>query len=620
MTPGLLRHTGAPRRAWVRAAGFLALAGGILVGSVGVTALSASAAPAATTPTAPVDAEAAPLMMIPQPNQLPPEAEAPFTGSWAPEPGTRILVADASFATEASRLAEELAELGIVTTAPEIFLLPEGGPTATADEISASDIVLEQGERGPSIFATADRLTLSGANATEIFRATRPFLQQLAATGTIPAGHFVFELPADQIRSVHIDIARKHYPIESLEALLFQLSWYGFNELELHFSENEGFAIESTTHPEIASADAHSQAEISELIALANSLHIRVVPSLDMPGHLDHALDTYPELRLRDPSGGAVFGALDITNPDALAFAQDLIGEYTALFSQPDFAEPVPWHLGGDEFVDFSDQYEVATLTAAAQAEFGAGSTAYDALTAFVNDIAATVREAGFQPRVFSDGMLRATEVQLDPDIQVAYWTQRPPGAVPASEFAAQGYTLVNLNDEYLYFVLGERVEYYYPTGEAILAEWDDTVYPSVNGTAEVIEDSAGGMLAVWSDIPDALSADAVVAAVRAPVAAMAVKFAMPESTMPFSYLETILAASGSPAAIRASDPGALAVLGAETTTPPSESSGTDDSAGGASALESLLASKWLWWLGGAIGLTTAAIVTTVAVRGKRER
>ncbi|KAB1644897.1 family 20 glycosylhydrolase [Gulosibacter chungangensis] len=600
-------------RGLLRLAALFALAGGVLLSNV-ILPASPTGAAAAPTP-GPVEAEAAPLMMVPQPSQLPPADETPFTGSWTPESGTRILVGDASFATEASRLAEELAALGILLAEPEIFLLPEGG--AAAAEVLAGDIVLEQGSNGPAILATPEGLTISGADSQEIFRATRPFLQQLVATESVPAGHFVFDLPAEQIRSVHIDIARKHYPIASLEALLFQLSWYGFNELELHFSENEGFAIESTTHPDIASEDAHSQAGISELIDLANSLHIRVAPSLDMPGHLDHALDTYPELRLRDPSGGEVFGALDITNPDALAFAQDLIGEYTELFSQPEFNAPVAWHLGGDEFVNFDSDYEVAALTASAQAEYGANATAYDALTAFVNDIAATVRDAGFQPRVFSDGMLRSDEVPLDPQIEVTYWTQRPPGAVPASEFAAAGYRLVNVNDEYLYFVLGERVGYDYPTGEAILAEWNDTVYPSVAGAPEIIEASTGGMLAIWSDIPDALDADSVVAAVRTPMAAMAVKFASPETTMPFSYLETMLDASDEPPAVRASDPGELDTLAGESTMPPTEPSGTDDPGGGVPMFESLLANQWLWWLGGAL-VGIAAIVATAAVRRRR--
>lgn len=539
------------------------------------------------------------LSMLPPPEVT----DSPGSGTWQHDSSTRILVTNEALATEAARLAEELVALGMLESVPSIALTPDA-----LTGISPTDIVLSTGASAPTLEVTSEGLRVSGTDAIEVFRATRPLLQQLVATGELPAAQFVFNLPSEQIRAVHIDIARKHYPIASLEALLYEMSWYGMNELELHFSENEGFAIASTTHPEIASPNAHSQSEIVDLVELANSLHVRVTPSLDMPGHLDYALETHPEWRLRDPSGGEVFGALDITEPDALSFADDLIREYSELFAQPQSSQPLAWHLGGDEFVDFGDDYEVAALTALAQEEFGADATAYDALTAFVNDIAATVRSAGFQPRVFSDGMLRAQLVDLDPEIEVAYWTQRPPDAVPASEFAAQGYSLVNLNDEYLYFVLGERVDYYYPTGEAILASWNATVYPSVGGVPEIIPESKGGMLAIWSDIPAALSPEEVVDAVRALIAAMAVKLAVPGSVMSFADLTAAIDASGRPARVVAHDPGALPSLAAETTSPPVDSSGSDGPTGGVSGA---LASPWLWWAGGVltlVALTVAAV------------
>ncbi|SJM59199.1 family 20 glycosylhydrolase [Gulosibacter sp. 10] len=498
---------------------------------------SAAAAPAAS-------AELVDPIMVPPPAEFQPNGS-----SWSPSEGTRILVTDESLAGEGARLAEELVALGLLDHAPEVaFIDPGEAETLAADlREGHEDLILTTADAPGIRVATADvtSVVVAGADAAEVFRVTRPLLQQLQAAGMLPGGSYRFELPAGQIRSLHIDIARKHYSLESLEALIRQLSWFGFTELELHFSENEGFAIESTSHPDIVSPDAHSQEEIRGLVELANSLHIRVVPSLDMPGHLDHALDAYPELRLRDASGGEVFGALDVTRPEGVEFAHELIAEYAELFAQPGFEEPVPWNLGADEFVDFGDAGQVAALAEAARAEFGPDATAYDALTGFVNDTAAVIRDEGFAPRVWSDGMLRAEQATLDEEVEIAYWTQRPPGAVPATEFAERGYRLLNVNDEYLYFVLGERVEYYYPTGDAILADWHEGVYPSVDGAPELVEDSAGGMLAVWSDIPDAMGDAEVVDAVRGPIAAMAVKFADPDSAMTFADLETALAGIG---------------------------------------------------------------------------
>lgn len=569
--------------------------------AVGAPGLSASAAETGTP--SPTPTQAATPQMIP-----PPTSVKPRDGVWQPGASTRILVTDEALATEGARLADEFAELGLVETAPDIALLADPS-LATPD-----DVVLTLGDGTTLSTASAsDPLTATGPDAEGIFRVTRPLLQQLAATGSLPGGTYEFTFPKGQIRAAHLDIARKHYPLETLKAFVTQLSWLGFTELELHFSENEGFAIESTTHPDIASPEAHSQQEIRELIEFANSLHIRVAPSLDMPGHLDHALDTYPDLRLRDAGGGEVFGALDITTDAGTQFAHDLIGEFAELFEQPDMPGPIPWNLGADEFVNFANAGEVQALTQAAQAKFGAGATAYDELTDFVNSTAGMLTDAGYQPRVWSDGMLRASVVTLDPDVQVAYWTQRPPGAVPASEFAAQGYELVNVNDEFLYFVLGERVGYTYPTGEAILAGWDDTVFPSVQGSPDVVEASAGGMLAIWGDIPDALTADAVVERVRAPLAAMAVKFADPATTLSFGELTSILDAIGDAPAVKpATAPDALETLApTPTPTPTPEPSATHANDTPA------FSAQWLL-LGGAAILALAAVVLVVVARRRR--
>lgn len=581
------------------------LATALLVCLVAVTMPGRSASAAETGTPSPTPTQAATPQMIP-----PPTAVTPRAGEWQPGASTRILIADEALAAEGARLADEFAELGLIETQPQVALLADPS-LATPDDVILTlgdDATLSTPDTDTN---TTQALTATGPDAAGIFRVTRPLLQQLAATGDLPGGTYEFTFPEGQIRAAHLDIARKHYPLETLKAFVTQLSWLGFTELELHFSENEGFAIESTTHPDIASAEAHSQEEIRELIDFANGLHVRVAPSLDMPGHLDHALDAYPELRLRDAGGGEVFGALDITTDAATQFAHDLIGEFTELFEQPDMPGPTPWNLGADEFVNFASEGEVQALTQAAQAKFGAGATAYDELTDFVNTTATMLADAGYQPRVWSDGMLRASVVDLDPDVQVAYWTQRPPGAVPASEFAAQGYELVNVNDEFLYFVLGERVGYAYPTGEAILAGWDETVFPSVQGSPDLVDASAGGMLAIWGDIPDALTADAVVERVCAPLAAMAVKFVDPATTLSFGELTSILDAIGdAPAVAPAAAPDSLETL-APTSTPAPEPSATHPGA------TTEIAPQWLL-LGGAAILALTAVVLVAVARRRR--
>lgn len=519
------------------------------------------------------------LIVTEMPDVYPASAAPPPGLSGAPEdgavPDTAPSTEAADLAAEAARLAAELLALGVVNAAPELLIVTpaEAESMATAADVrlrtsggtlpDARDGVRDEDGRleigatgdagdgeggaggdagegegdGGSDSAAGTGVTVSARTDAGMFRATRALLQLLTAhEGAAPAG--VYDFIADtEVRSVHLDIARKTYSLEFLKQLVDELAWNGLNELELHFSEFEGFALESFTHPEIQSATVLTQAQLRELLAYAEAQHVTVTPSLDMPGHLEHVLEALPQYRLYAADGSEVYGALDITNPDAIAFTRELIDEYAALF------EPGRWNLGADEFVDFDDDGEVAALTAAAQAEFGTGATAFDTMTAFVNDTAAHLAEWGFTTRVWSDGMLRASVVTLDPAVEVAHWTRRPPGAVPASAFADAGHQLVNVNDEYLYFVLGERVEYFYPTGEGILDEWRPTLFAgddSVDPAAVT-----GAMFAIWSDIPDALSEDEVLAKARLPIQAMSVRAMSADAPVTFPDLVAAAVAIG---------------------------------------------------------------------------
>ncbi|WP_188726383.1 beta-N-acetylhexosaminidase [Pseudoclavibacter endophyticus] len=544
-----------------------ALFGAILAPLPGGAAVSASAAPAppqnvpalVPQPTAVVDADGEwrpdattrILIVTEQPELFPAQSAPPHGLTGAPAdgavPDTEPSTAPERLAAEAARLAAELVALDVMTTPPELHTVT---PLEAEDVALPTDIRLrttsstlaeppdgQPDEAGRLEIDAETGVALSARTDTGLFRASRALLQLLTAHGgEAPAGLYDF-VPATEVRSVHLDIARKTYSLEFLKQLVDELAWNGLNELELHVSEFEGFALESTTHPGIQSPTVLSQAQLRELLAYAEAQHVTVTPSLDMPGHLEHVLEALPQYRLLAADGSPVYGALDITNPEAIAFARELIAEYAAIF------EPGQWNLGADEFVDFDDDGEVALLTAAARAAYGPDATAFDAMTAFVNETATFLADLGFTTRVWSDGMLRASIVELDPAIEVAHWTRRPPGSVPAAAFADAGHRLINVNDEYLYFVLGERVGYAYPTGEAILDEWRPTLLAGDDAVSpDAIE---GAMFAIWSDIPEALTEDEVLERARLPIQAMSVRSMNPDAQIAFSDLVDAAVAIG---------------------------------------------------------------------------
>ena len=105
--------------------------------------------------------------------------------------------------------------------------------------------------------------TITGPNDGAVFLGTRTLLQSLSNAGGAEAG-VVKDWPDTTIRSLHIDGARKFYSPDFYAEQIRQMAWIKLNQLQYHFSENEGYRLESTSHPEIMSTEYLTKAELAE--------------------------------------------------------------------------------------------------------------------------------------------------------------------------------------------------------------------------------------------------------------------------------------------------------------------------------------------------------------------
>src|SRR5690606_21374236 len=137
---------------------------------------------------------------------------------------------------------------------------------------------------------------------------TRTLKQAVRGGGTAPEG-VVNDMPAKPRRGFMLDIARKPFTADWIEDRIRELGDLKFNELGLHFSDDQGFRIQSDTHPEVVSRNHLTKAEVKRIVDLAASRHITVVPEIDSPGHLGAVLAAHPELQLRNAQGVATRGA-----------------------------------------------------------------------------------------------------------------------------------------------------------------------------------------------------------------------------------------------------------------------------------------------------------------------
>ncbi|WP_406483058.1 beta-N-acetylhexosaminidase [Streptomyces sp. NBC_01615] len=478
---------------------------GARVPSAATSATSPAGSPKATPSSPPSPTRTYPLSRTPR--TIPAVRQhTPARGpGWRPAAGARVVVDDASLADEGRLLAGELK-------------LTYAGQTDARD--GDVELGLDNGTAGPESYTLTvknRRVTITAPDDAGVFYGTRTLKQEVHGGGTASEG-VVHDRPAKPQRGFMLDIARKHFTAGWIEDRVRELGDLKFNQLGLHFSDDQGFRIQSDTHPEIVSQVHLSKAEVRRIIALAAARHITVVPEIDSPGHLGAVIAAHPDLQLRNVSGVATRGAVDISKPAAADLIDDLLDEYAQLFPG------AYWHLGGDEYQALTvsnPQASFPQLATAAKNAYGSGATVADLATGWLNDRAEVVRGHDRTPRAWNDGFFRGGTVQADGALQVAYWTGKEIGARQPVEYLSAGRKLINYNDEFLYYVLGQPQTFVYPTGQRIYEQWTPLV---LRGTAAVPAkydaQILGGTFAVWCDLSGAQTQDQVAAGIRMPLRA----------------------------------------------------------------------------------------------------
>ncbi|MGW3949984.1 beta-N-acetylhexosaminidase [Streptomyces sp. NPDC004752] len=475
--------------------------------SSGDSAVGAAPGSATPSPASPSPSRSYPLSQAPR--TIPAvRSHTPEHGpGWRPARGERVVVGDPALADEGRLIA---GELGLAYAGER-------------HDRRAGDLRLElTGDKAgnPESYTMTVRgggVTISGSADAGVFYGTRTLKQEVHGGGAAPEG-VVRDEPAKPRRGFMLDIARKPFSESWIEDRVRELADLKFNELGLHFSDDQSFRIESRTHPEIVSKDHLTQAQVKKIVDLAAGRHIAVVPEIDSPGHLGAVIAAHPDLQLRNAQGVASRGAIDISKPAAARLLDDLLGEFSGVFPGP------YWHLGGDEYRALAVSDPAASfpqLATAAQKAYGPGGTIADLATGWLNARADTVRAHDRTMRAWNDGFYRGTSVQPAKDLEVAYWTGKEIGARPPAEYLGEGRKVINYNDEFLYYVLGQPQTFVYPTGQRIYEQWNPRVLRGTTAVpARYDGQILGGSFAVWCDFPNAQTQDQVAAGIRMPLRA----------------------------------------------------------------------------------------------------
>nr|WP_108870910.1 family 20 glycosylhydrolase [Tessaracoccus timonensis] len=459
---------------------------------------------------------------------------------WLATPDSRVIVVgdDAVVKRDAKAFATRLAA---VLSAKDGIQVQAGEP----GDAKVGDVVLRLGTvdgldaaraaEGYGLVVADGVATATAKTATGLFYAEQTLLQSARTAGGAQAATVV-DWPSYPDRSLHVDAARKYYSPEWFKQEIDRLSSYKVNQIQWHFSENEGFRLESKKHPEIMSDTYITQAEAKDIVAYAKQHHITIVPSLDVPGHMGQVISRKPEFAAADTDEGRKM--LDYSKPEVRQFVKDLFTEFAPIF------ETDTWHIGGDEVFDMNTLWSLGSrypqLAAYAKDVTGvADADVMDGYMHFLDEVATHVKGLGAKHvRVWSDLLYVNKHFNLPSDIEVAYWTKWHRAMPSSATLVGKGHKLFNVHDGYFYYVLPRCPTCAYHTrvpASKILAEWLPTKF-SGNSEPVAAESITGASYAIWADKPDLETEAQVADGIRLPVTAMVERTWKAERAAGFDY------------------------------------------------------------------------------------
>ena len=313
-----------------------------------------------------VDVPGAPHAIVPLPLAVSLSAAAP---AFVLDSTLEILVAN-NAPPAADSVAQQLATLIRVPVNVRARRLgPEEAPRTPSISLALDPRQIALGEEGYELNVEANRATLVARSVAGLFYGVQTIRQLLPPSVEHPAAlDRALRLPVGRVvdtprfpwRGAMLDVARHFLPVEAVKRYIDLMALYKLNRLHLHLSDDQGWRIEIKSRPNLivvggstevggGAGGFYSQAQFADLVAYASQRYITIVPEIDMPGHTNAALASYPELNCDGVAPASYtgirvgFSTLCVERETTYAFVDDVVREIGALVPTPYF------HIGGDE-------------------------------------------------------------------------------------------------------------------------------------------------------------------------------------------------------------------------------------------------------------------------------
>ncbi len=318
--------------------------------------------------------------------------------------------------------------------------------------------------------------------------------------------------PDTRQRVLSLDCGRKYFTKNWICNLIREMSWMGYNTLELHFSDDSGFRMDfwdpdyycegfqpandfswlcGSNYTSWTLSDYKNDpdqgkflttAEIIEILSTAREYHIAVIPAFDSPSHLDYATWAYEQNYKQNPDysfrstyddktyfardiGGCInytgtvgsatplrwpyYSAVNIVDNQAKAFIFELYADIADFFKV--YAGSTDFSIGADE-VNLSSGYGI---------KWG-----FSDFVTYINELNDLLNTKGYTMRMYNDFLGSTTHKGANYDfaknIEILYWDSPcNPSArsntnhtQPVGYYVNQGRTLYNCIQTGTYYAL----------------------------------------------------------------------------------------------------------------------------------------------------------------------
>lgn len=310
---------------------------------------------------------------------------------------------------------------------------------------------MPMGDEGYVITIT-DRIDVRANTIRGLFYAKQTLLQIFKRSGGVIEKGVINDAPNFKTRAIMIDCGRRYYQIESIKMLIRQMAWYKLNTLHMHFTEWNGFRLESEKYPGLASDEAYTKDQIRDIQEYASHYFVDIVPEIDLPAHATAITDYKPDLAFKcesmrkarwqgkeaDSLGKA--WAIDVTRPEVREWINGLLDEWMPVFGGKYF------HVGGDEYQYDPDKEKCPELMDYTK-ENGFEKPG-DVFIDWLNDVNTRVKQNGKITQIWNWWRFgkNSTSIQPDTDIVVNVWNSQR-----LQEILDDGYKVIVTPEEGLY-------------------------------------------------------------------------------------------------------------------------------------------------------------------------